>query len=129
MPFTMRHGMPAAALAAGAVLLSACASSPRPTEELAAADLAVEQAEASLAPTYAPDLVGKARDKRNEAEAAADAEANVRARRLAEQAVVDARLAEATADAEVADESLEEMEASVSALGESPADPAVLLTN
>jgi hypothetical protein len=52
------------ALMASVLLLGACASPPpRPTEELAAADMAVEQAAASLAPTFAPSQLEQAREK------------------------------------------------------------------
>jgi hypothetical protein len=118
------------ALMASVLLLGACASPPpRPTEELAAADMAVEQAEASLAPTFAPSQLEQAREKRNRADEAAEAENTVRARRLAEQAVVDARLAEATADAAIAAQSLDEMEASLAALREATLATGQPLTN
>ena len=118
------------ALIASLLLLGACASPPpRPTEQLAAADMAVEQAEASLAPTFAPDQLEQAREKRNRAEEAAENDNSIRARRLAEQAVVDARLAEATADAAMAEQNLDEMEASVAALREASLPPARPLTN
>ncbi|MGF1476236.1 MAG: DUF4398 domain-containing protein [Geminicoccaceae bacterium] len=101
--------------------MSGCAGAERPTAELAAADFAVEQAEASSAPSVAPAAVERAREKLDEAQAAADADDNVRARRLAEQATVDARLAEARTDAEIANQNLEEMKTSIELLQESTA--------
>ena len=84
--------------------LAACASGPQPDAEMAAAELALDQAEDADAAARAPAPYALARDKLERARAAmADGE-NFEARRLAEQALVDAQLAEAAARSEIARE-------------------------
>lgn len=99
-----------AALIAG---LAGCSSTPPPNEQLAAADLAVREADESEAATYAPGPLRRARDKLQDARAALQAEDHERARRLAEEALVDAQLAEAEARSEIAQNQLEEMRRSI----------------
>jgi hypothetical protein len=92
-----RFSQGAAACAVIAIGLAACASTPIPNEKIAVAKESVQRAEQSGAPELAPVEMAAARDKLARAEkAAADREA-VPANQLAEQANVDARLAEATA--------------------------------
>jgi Domain of unknown function (DUF4398) len=77
--------------------LAACASTPIPNEKIAVAKASVQRAEQSGAPELAPVELAAARDKLNRAEkAVADRDAQP-ATMLAEQANVDAQLAEATA--------------------------------
>lgn len=88
----------ATACAAIAIGLAACASTPIPNEKIAVARASVQRAEQSGAPELAPVEMATAREKLARAEkAAADREAQP-ATQLAEQANVDARLAEATAE-------------------------------
>lgn len=70
-------------------LLAACATEPAPTSELAAARAAVEQA--APVSQYAPRELAAAQTKLRFAQDALARGDNVRARRLAEQAEVDAR--------------------------------------
>ena len=88
-------------LAAALTLLSvaACASAPRPDAELAAARAALLQAR-PLAQEYAPAELAAAHAKLSAAEQAAARDERTRARRLAEQAEVDAKLAQAIAENE-----------------------------
>ena len=96
--------------------LAACASTPVPNEKIAVAKAAVQQAEQSGAPELAPVEMAAARDKLARAEkAAADREAQP-ATQLAEQANVDARLAEATAQQQRSHKAAMEFDASMQAL-------------
>lgn len=72
-------------------VLAACATEPPPTAELAAARAAVEQAGPGA--DYAPKELAAAQTKLSAAQAALARGDNVRARRLAQEAEVDARLA------------------------------------
>jgi hypothetical protein len=90
----------------------ACATAPvRPGQEIAKAELAIRQAETSGAPSTesAADLE-LARDKLERARQAEREEEHARARRLAAEAVVDAQLAEARAEANEAHQALVEIE-------------------
>jgi predicted lipid-binding transport protein (Tim44 family) len=82
--------------------LAACSSTPAPVGEMSAAQTAITAAEQADAARYAPSDLDRARDKLIRAQAAMQEEDNEEARRLAEQALVDARLAEAKARADVA---------------------------
>jgi hypothetical protein len=119
------------AAAAAAVLgLAACAASPIPSEKIAVAKASVQRAEQSGAPEFAPVELADARDKLQRAEkAAADHDAQP-ASMLADQANVDAQLAEATAQEHRSHKAEMELEASLQALRqeaarvEPPAPPA-----
>ena len=87
-------------LSASAALLAACASSPAPREQMAVARSAVERASAAPSVTSnAPIELQSARDKLARAEKAMLARDYDQARRMTEQAGVDAQLAEAKAAA------------------------------
>jgi hypothetical protein len=106
----------ATACAVIAIGLAACVSTPIPNEKIAVAKESVQRAEQSGAPELAPVEMAAARDKLARAEkAAADREA-VPANQLAEQANVDARLAEATAQEQRAHKAAMEFDASMQAL-------------
>jgi DNA repair ATPase RecN len=120
----------AATCAAALLVLAACASSPIPNEKIAVAQASVQRAEQSGAPELAPVELSTARDKLQRAEkAAADHDAQP-ATMLAEQANVDAELAEATAQEHRSHKAETELEASLQALREeanrpSPSPPPV----
>ncbi len=80
-------------------VLAACASEPPPTAEVASARAAVENAGA-VAERYAPDELAQAQAKLKLAEGALAGGEHVQARRLAEEAEVDARLAWALSENE-----------------------------
>lgn len=104
------------ACAAVAVGLAACASAPIPNEKIAVAKAEVQRAEQSGAPELAPVEMAAARDKLARAEkAAADRDAQPAAQ-LAEQANVDAQLAEATAQQQRSHKAEMEFDASMRAL-------------
>jgi hypothetical protein len=105
-----------AACAAAALGLAACATTPIPNEKIAVAKAEVQRAEQSGAPEFAPVEMAAARDKLARAERAAADRAAVAANQLAEQADVDARVAEATAQQQRARKAATEFDASMQAL-------------
>ena len=80
-----------------ASLLVACATASPPTEQMALSRAAVSNATSAGGNEYAPVQLKSAVDKMDAAERAMNTKDYVRARQLAEQAQVDAQLAEATA--------------------------------
>jgi hypothetical protein len=111
---TLQRG--AIACAAMTLGLAACASTPIPNEKIAVAKASVQRAEQSGAPELAPVEMAAARDKLARAEkAAADRNAQP-ATELAEQANVDAELAEATARQQRSHKAAVEFDASMQAL-------------
>ena len=106
-------------IGAGMLLgLAACASGPAPDAEMAAAELALDQAEDADAAARAPAPDALARDKLERARAAIAVGENIEARRLAEQALADARLAQAAARSEVARQNASELRQSIETLRE-----------
>ncbi|HSA79932.1 MAG TPA: DUF4398 domain-containing protein [Geminicoccaceae bacterium] len=101
------------ALVCAGILLAACVGVPPPKEQLAAADLAIRAADQAEAGTRAAAPLRQARAKLERARAALEAKEHLAARRLAEQALVDAQRAEAEAGAAAAAEDLEKMQRSV----------------
>lgn len=101
LPLQRKHLLAVAALSA-AVLSAGCASTPPPTSQLATAQQAVNSADSARSAEYAPVELRNAREKLLQAEQANLEEDYERARRLAEQAEWDARVAERTAQAEKA---------------------------
>lgn len=96
-----------AALALSGIVLTGCAGNP-PKEQFAVTRSAVESAVTSEATQYAPVELQKARQKWREAELAMQKENYEEARRLAEQAELDARVAERKARAVKAQQTLEQ---------------------
>jgi hypothetical protein len=84
-------------LTVGALVFSGCSSVTPPREELATAELAVREAQQSKASQHASLELRMATEKLNRAKQAMRDEDYVTARRLAEQALVDAQLAESKA--------------------------------
>jgi hypothetical protein len=95
---------------------AACATTPIPNERIAVAKASLQHAEQSGAPELAPVEMSQARDKLSRAEkAAADHDAQP-ATQLAEQANLDAQLAEATAQEKKSHKAAAEFDASMQAL-------------
>lgn len=111
-------GRPALAVVAvcGTILLAACASTPEPTAELQAAQQAVADAERAQAAEHAAGELSQARTKLASANSAVQSEDMDEARRLAEQARVDAELASARTAAVKAQAVNEEMKRSTQTL-------------
>ena len=93
-----RAGWRAGGVAIALLGLAACASEAPPNAQLGAASTAVASAERAGALERAPVELQTARDKLSRAEAAAREERYDLARRLAEQAQVDAEFADARAE-------------------------------
>jgi hypothetical protein len=106
----------ATACAAVAIGLAACASTPIPNEKIAVAKEAVHRAEQAGAPELAPVEMATARDKLARAEKAAVDREGQPATQLAEQAIVDADLAEATAKQQRSHKAAMEFDANMRAL-------------
>jgi hypothetical protein len=98
--------------------LAACASGPPPDDEIAAADVALTEANDAGAADHAPASLALAHDKLERARRAAASGDNVEAARLAEQALADAQLASAEARSEVAREHADELRTSIETLRE-----------
>src|SRR3954464_15088659 len=94
----------------------ACASSPMPVDKLAVAKSSVERAEQAQAAQFAQVELSTARNKLAAAQAAADKRDADIAARLADQADVDAQLAESTARAKQQEQLVDQMEASLNDL-------------
>jgi hypothetical protein len=106
----------AAALAAICVVTAAYASNPVADEKIAVAKASVERAEQSGAPQAAPVELATARDKLARAEKA-NADHNVKpAALLAEQADIDAQVAEAIAQRQRSKKAATEFDVSMQAL-------------
>lgn len=85
---------------AAALLLGACASTPKPpTAALQAAQQAIDTADRSRIPDQASPELHEARDRLAAAQLAVQAQEMDRAERLAQESRVDAELASATMDA------------------------------
>ena len=105
-----------AALAGAALLAAACASTPNPEGEVEKADLALRKAEAVNAAEVAPLDARIAREKLEKAKLEMKSEDYASAKRLAEEAEVDALVAEAKARATRAEEDVKKLRAEVDAL-------------
>jgi Domain of unknown function (DUF4398) len=99
-----------------ALSAAAYAASPIPAEKIAVAKSAVQRAEQSGAPEFAPVEMAAARDKLARAEKAAADHNKQSATKLAEQADADAQLAEATAQRQKSHKAAQEFDASMQAL-------------
>ncbi|MDD2801814.1 MAG: DUF4398 domain-containing protein [Methylococcales bacterium] len=95
--------------AVAAVFVAGCASIPAPTEQIAVSKAAVDSATSAGGNEFAPVQLQSALEKLNAAERAMAEEKNLKARQLAEQAEVDARLAAATARAAKAQKAASEL--------------------
>jgi hypothetical protein len=113
-----------AGVAALAIALAACATLPPPTEHIAATRAAIQSAEVAGAAQASTVELAQARDKRTAAQLAVSANDNERARRLADEALVDAQLAQAKAATARAREGLAQAEAALRAMREETTRPA-----
>jgi Domain of unknown function (DUF4398) len=99
------------------VALAACASVPAPVQDVAEAERAVQAAADADAGTLAPAEFEQARGKLEAAKNALLAQQHLKARQLAEQALVDAELAKVTAEAEAGTRAAAELRAQIRDLG------------
>jgi uncharacterized lipoprotein YmbA len=107
-----------AALCGAALTLVACASTPPPTSQMAVSNAAIAHAAAAGAPELAPAEMALARDKMARANLAIAAKDHDTALALAQQAQVDAQLAEAKTEALKARKASEAMDEANRALRE-----------
>jgi hypothetical protein len=105
-----------AALAVAALLAAACASTPKPSGDVDKADLALRKAEAVNAAEVAPLDARIAREKLEKAKLQMSSDNYAAAKRLAEEAEVDALVAEAKARSTRLDEQVKALQAEVDAL-------------
>ena len=98
--------------------LGACASPPMPTDQIAVTTAAIAHAEAAGSQSLAPAEMGMARDKLRRANLAVAAKSPTEASRLAQQAQLDALLAEAKAESAKAQKAADEVQAASRALRE-----------
>lgn len=112
----------AAAMLCSAAFVAGCASNEeRPTQQLTEARTLIEHAERDGAPQLAAAEIERARSKLLAAESAAEDGEEEEARRLAEQAIADARYAAARTSAAKAQQSAKAVEESLEALREEAA--------
>jgi hypothetical protein len=102
-------------LVCGVLGMAGCAGKP-PLANLSQAELAVQEADTKTASQYAPLELKTAREQLAEAKRAMDDEEYDEARRLADQALVNAQLAEAKAGAEKARLAAAELQKSIQTL-------------
>ena len=102
--------------AAAALFAAGCVTTPPPNEQLAVAKASVQRAEQAGAPELAPVEMAAARDKLARAESAAAHHDAQPATQLADQANVDAQLAEATAQEKRSHKAAMEADANLQAL-------------
>jgi len=93
--------------------LSGCASTPPPTEEVALAESAINQAESSEAQKHAPRELHSAKQKLDAAQTAMLEGDHDHARRMAEQAEIDARLAERKAQSVRTQQSIDKVQTGI----------------
>jgi hypothetical protein len=96
-PKSMHRGYGISASLAAVLLLTACASNPPPTSQIAVSKAAITSASAAGANEFAPLALRSAQDKMEGAEKAMVTENYVLARELSEEAEVDAQLSSVTA--------------------------------
>lgn len=100
------------------LLLAGCASDPgpKPEDEMAAASTAIDSADSAGGRDAEPAMLTAARDKLASAETLIEEQRYPEARRLLEQAEVDARLAEARAKTQKVRDELGDVRASIDSL-------------
>jgi hypothetical protein len=112
---TFLRSVPSAALASLLLSITGCASEP-PKEALSKAEIAIQDADRAGASEYEPQLLGSARTKLSRANKDVDDEENDEARRLAEEALAEAVLANAKTEAAKQFKQANEMKKAIEAL-------------
>ena len=99
------------------VVLAGCAiQAPAPEEQVRLAAQSIAQAESSGAVEFAPVEIKSARDKLSQAKLAMNRDEHLKAKRLADEAMVDANLAEAKARSAKSQKVVEELKESIRVL-------------
>lgn len=107
-----------AALALSGLVLAGCAGSPPPKEQFAVTESAVRNAESAGGTEFAAVEMRNARDKWNQAQLEMQQENYDKARKLAEQAEWDARVAERKAQAAKAQRAVQDANQGIQELRE-----------
>src|SRR5713101_5743469 len=113
-------------LLCGVLGVSACTSARPPVAPLSQAELAVRHASESKASQYAPVELQLAKEKLADARLALEVHDYERARRLAEQALADAELAEALAESESTHQTAGDLRLTIEALRDDAARVSVV---
>ena len=116
-PFTLP-----ATVAVVCVLPYGCASGPKPTDELTRANTVIQQADKTSAQRYAAADLQHAHDELNEAQRLVNEGKNDEARRVAQQAEVDADVAMARGNSGEAQRAAQEVNQGVNTLQEQTQD-------
>ncbi|WP_373874027.1 DUF4398 domain-containing protein [Pseudomonas tohonis] len=122
----IRRTVMTALVAGGTVLIAGCAGNP-PTEQFAVTNTVVKSAVSAGAPQYAPVEMKTAQDKLAQAENLLREERYDEARRIAEQAEWDARVAERKALATKAQKTLEDAQKGVQQIREEGSRQPIIL--
>lgn len=112
---TFLRSASSAAVASLLLFLTGCASAP-PKETISQAELAIQNADRAGTSEYEPELLSSARTKLSRAKKDMDAEENDEARRMAEEALAEAMLANAKAEAAKQAKETNEMKKTIEAL-------------
>jgi hypothetical protein len=103
-------------VAMGIMLMVGCAAKVAPVENISSAEMAIKEAESSNAGVNAPLELKLATEKLSQAKAAMQKEELEEARRLADEALLDAKLAEAKSRSEKAKKATQELRDSIQTL-------------
>ena len=103
----------ATALVLSVTQFAACSSGPPPKQELALTHASIRSAEAAGAASHAPKPLRTAQQKVETAETLISKKKHDQAKRLLSEAMVDAKLAEATAEAEQSRVAYQELQQSI----------------
>lgn len=111
-----RRGIRVALICGAAVVIVGCAAATPPVDTVSTADMALNRAIDAKAMQHAPLELRLAEEKLDRAKSALEEEDYEQARRLAEEAQVDARLAEARARSRAARQQAQEIEQTIDTL-------------
>jgi hypothetical protein len=103
-------------VAMGIMLMVGCAAKVAPVENISSAEMAIKEAESSNAGVNAPLELKLATEKLSQAKAAMQKEEFEEARRLADESLLDAKLAEAKSRSEKAKKATQELRDSIQTL-------------
>jgi hypothetical protein len=103
-------------VAMGIMLMVGCAAKVVPVENISSAEMAIKEAESSNATVNAPLELKLATEKLSQAKAAMQKEEFEEARRLADESLLDAKLAEAKSRSEKAKKATQELRDSIQTL-------------
>jgi hypothetical protein len=112
----LKQGMGAMFALGAALAVPGCAGTPPPVDDVSTAEMALNRALEAKAEEHSPLALRVAREKLDRAKQAMNDGEYEQARRLAEQAQVEAQLAEAQARSQVARQQAQEVQTTIDAL-------------